>query len=119
KMDLELKIFGSGFISKVLFSYDLLNKLSILNVNPKPPNPINMKNHLFPALCNVILLVAFSFPGFAQSQKATAYKDWNYSQSNVFGLIPLESTTQRRYYKITKVDNQSTKVQEYDPSGIV
>jgi hypothetical protein len=78
-----------------------------------------MKNNPFLTLCSVILLFALSFPGFAQTQKVTAYKDWNYSQSNVFGLIPLESTAQRRYYKITKADNQSTKIQEYDPSGIV
>ena len=78
-----------------------------------------MKKYFFPTLCTIIILAAFSFPGFTQSQKEMTFKDWNYSSNNVFGLIPMENKSHRKYYKITKIDNQSTKVQEYNPAGIV
>jgi hypothetical protein len=47
------------------------------------------------------------------------YKDWNYSPGQVFGIIKLTSTANRSYYKITRPDNQSAKIQEYNPSGFV
>ena len=65
--------------------------------------------------------IAFLFFAFipAHAQKEGIFKDWNYSPTEVFGLIRLENTSNKPYYKISRIDNQSTKIQEYNASGIV
>ena len=72
-----------------------------------------------------VILLTLAFAASAAPASGTPpadegiYKDWNYSPGRVFGLIPLAYTAERSYYKITRADNQSTKVQEYNAAGIV
>jgi serine/threonine protein kinase len=47
------------------------------------------------------------------------FKDWNYSDSKVFGLVPLNDTRNRDYYKISKIDKDRVKVEEFNERGIV
>jgi len=46
------------------------------------------------------------------------YKDWDYTPHSVFGLIKLDNTTNRTYYKITRPDAQTTRVKEINAAGI-
>ncbi|HZX59963.1 MAG TPA: hypothetical protein VFE54_14600, partial [Mucilaginibacter sp.] len=57
--------------------------------------------------------------GFTRMPVEERFKDWNYSPNEVFGLVKLESTSNRSWYKISHLDNQSTRVQEYNAAGIV
>lgn len=59
------------------------------------------------------------FSAFAANANGEKYKDWDYTPTSVFGLIKLENTSNRSFYKITRIDNQSTRVQEYNAAGIV
>jgi len=52
------------------------------------------------------------------TNKEAFFKDWNYSSSGVFGLVKLENTKQRTYYKIVKIDGQTSKVYSYNTAGV-
>ena len=47
------------------------------------------------------------------------FKDWNYSDTKVYGLLPLEDTRNRDYFKITQVSEGLTKVEEFNECGIL
>lgn len=64
----------------------------------------------------VALLISSAFAAFSNGEN---YKDWDYTPTSVFGLMKLETTTNRSFYKITRMNAQSTKVQEYNAAGIV
>src|SRR5579863_5663987 len=59
------------------------------------------------------------FTGFTSKPVEERYKDWNYSPAGVFGLVKLDNTTHRSWYKLSHIDNQSTRIQEYNAAGIV
>ena len=65
---------------------------------------------------NAVFLIFASFTARGTGEN---YKDWDYTPTSVFGLVKLENTSNRSFYKITRIDNQSTRVQEYNPAGIV
>jgi hypothetical protein len=52
------------------------------------------------------------------AQKTGNFKDWNYSQSDVYGLVKMDNVSQRSYYAISRPDAATVKVQEYNSSGI-
>src|ERR1043166_6952264 len=50
--------------------------------------------------------------------KEAFFRDWNYGPTGVFGLVKLDNTFQKPYYKIIKTDPQSTKVYSYNAAGM-
>lgn len=78
------------------------------------------KRHSSKPLQAIVLIVAsFISYAFAAFGSGENYKDWNYSPTSVVGLIRLDNTANRSFYKITRMNEQSTKVQQYNAAGIV
>ena len=70
-----------------------------------------------------ILFILLFIPGALTAQtpatsKPAFFKDWNYSPTMVFGLVKLDNTEQRSYYKIVKTDAQTSKVYSYNAVGV-
>ncbi len=71
------------------------------------------------SVCLLTIAVLTAHVTIAQIPQPGIFKDWNYSQSGVFGIIKIENTNGKSYYKISRPDPQSAKIQEYNSSGQV
>jgi len=47
------------------------------------------------------------------------FKSWEYSDEVVIGTLELENTGGVHHYKISKIDNESNKIEEYNANGIL
>jgi hypothetical protein len=77
-----------------------------------------MKKNLrsfFPRVKWIALLL---FSVLAIKASGQNYKDWDYTPHSVFGLIKLDNTTNRTYYKITRPDAQTARVKEINAAGV-
>src|SRR5271156_6389696 len=80
----------------------------------------NIKRICLIALFAIIVLIPFKkINAQVMITAGGKFKDWNYSQSSVFGLVKLANTDNRTYYTTSKIDLQTTIVSEHSPSGIV
>ena len=81
---------------------------------------LNIKRIFSIALFAAVVLIPFKkINAQVMITAGGKFKDWNYSQSSVFGLAKLANADNRTYYTISKIDLQTTIVREHSPSGIV
>lgn len=78
-----------------------------------------MKKSYSQLLLQTVILPAAFILFSAATAYGENYKDWDYTPTSVFGLIRLDNTSNRSFYKITRLNAQSTRVQEYNAAGIV
>jgi hypothetical protein len=67
------------------------------------------------------LITAFTFIYQLGTSRETfgTFKDWDYSGTEVFGFLKLVNPVARHYYRITKQDSTSVRVEEINASEII
>ncbi len=98
---------------------DCLYKIYHLLINYTKPKPAHMKNVMIRktillCICFIVLI------NYAQSAVTEGkFKDWNYSPTDVFGLIKLDNTNHKKYFKIIKNAEQKAVVEEYNQADVL
>lgn len=68
------------------------------------------------------LFIYFSWFAFASCSKTESegtYKTWHCSDKAIIGVLKLDNPSGRTYCKISKIDDQSTKVEEFNSQGLL
>lgn len=108
---------------------ELANKTTPILADPPapsnwPPVPPQRKKSMglligIPAAILILALCLYFFTDLFSKVYEGDYKSWTYSDNKVYGLLSLSSTQNRKYCKITHQGDGITKVEEYNPKGIV
>lgn len=64
-----------------------------------------------------LYLILLSASLLAQFTENGNYRDWNYSPVSVYGLVKIQNTHQREYFKLAKLDALSTRIQRFNAAG--
>lgn len=67
----------------------------------------------------LILLLVIGLLGCKPKTVEGTFKDWTLSDESVIGLFELENPSGREYFKISKPNNESVRVEKFNPNGIV
>jgi serine/threonine protein kinase len=82
-------------------------------------NLLFRRSTIFIGMFLLILIGVLLFKSFNTIVYEGNYKNWNYSDTQVYGLVPLEDCRNRDYFKISQLSDGVTKVEEFNESGIL
>jgi len=87
----------------------------------KTKNKINMKINFLLVVLTLVMLISASlmFNSCSPSTSEGNFKSWQCSDVSVVGNLELEDMGGVDYYKISKIDNESTKIENFNSNGIL